>query len=94
MSSNQPEIPLQEAADEIVDVFSQSEPSQLVGVCASPAMANVDPGRTLQVLQHAEDRMGVSVTLTVTMAAMTLRLDDLAQYTQLIDRHAEVGGAD
>uniref|UniRef100_H3D451 HPS3 biogenesis of lysosomal organelles complex 2 subunit 1 n=1 Tax=Tetraodon nigroviridis TaxID=99883 RepID=H3D451_TETNG len=80
----------QETADEIVDIFSQSEPSQLVSVCVSPSMVNIDPARTLQILQHLEDTMGVSVTLTITMATMTLRLDDLAQYTQLMGRHAEM----
>lgn len=34
--------------------------------------------------------MGVSVTLTITMATMALHLGDLAQYAQLIGRHTEV----
>lgn len=34
--------------------------------------------------------MGVSVSLTITMATMMLRLSDLQQYTQLMERHAEV----
>lgn len=34
--------------------------------------------------------MGVSVSLTITMATMMLRLGDLQQYTQLMERHAEV----
>lgn len=53
-------------------------------------MVHINPARTLQILQHLEDTMGVSVTLTITMATMALRLDDLVQYTQLIGRHAEV----
>lgn len=57
-------------------------------------MVNIDPARTLQILQHLEDTVGVSVTLTITMATMTLRLDDLAQYTQLMGRHAEARGID
>lgn len=65
-----------------------------MSVCVSPSMVNIDPARTLQILQHLEDTMGVSVTLTITMATMTLRLDDLPQYTQLMGRHAEVGGTD
>lgn len=88
------EFPLQETADEVVDIFSQSEPSQLVGVCISQSMVNISPARTLQILQHLEDTMGVSVTLTITMATMALRLDDLAQYTQLMGRHAEVRAID
>lgn len=85
---------MQETADEIIDIFSQSEPSQLVSVCVSPSMVNINPARTLQILQHLEDTVGVSVTLTITMATMALRLDDLVQYTQLIARHAEVRGRD
>ncbi|XP_070817832.1 BLOC-2 complex member HPS3 isoform X2 [Chaetodon trifascialis] len=80
----------QEAADGVIDIFSQSEPSQLVSVCASPPMINVSPARTLQILQHLEDSAGVSVPLTITMATMTLLLGDLSQYTQLMERHAEM----
>ncbi|XP_049444864.1 Hermansky-Pudlak syndrome 3 protein isoform X5 [Epinephelus fuscoguttatus] len=80
----------QEAADEVINIFSQSEPSQLVSVCASPSMINISPAQTLQILQHLEDSAGVSVPLTVTMATMMLCLDDLPQYTQLMERHAEM----
>ncbi|XP_029939542.1 BLOC-2 complex member HPS3 isoform X2 [Salarias fasciatus] len=80
----------QEAADEIVHIFSQSEPSMLVSVCASPAMSHVSPDRTLQILQRLEDTASVSVPMTIAMATMVLRLDDLPQYTQLMERHAEM----
>ncbi|XP_061540373.1 Hermansky-Pudlak syndrome 3 protein isoform X3 [Phycodurus eques] len=80
----------QEAADEVMDIFSQSEPSQLISVCASPTMTNVNPARTLRILQNLEDSAGVSVALTITMATMLLRLDDLPQYSQLMERHAEM----
>ena len=81
---------LQEAADEIIDIFSQTEPSQLVTVCASPAMADVSPAKVLRRLQHLEQATGMSVPLTVTMATMSLRLDDLRRYTELMEKHAEV----
>lgn len=81
---------LQETADEIVDIFSVSEPSQLVSVCVSPALINISPSRTLQILQNLEDTAGVSVILTIVMATMSLHMDDLPQYTQLMDRHTEV----
>lgn len=84
---------LQETADEVIDIFSQSEPSQLVSMCISPAMVNLSPARTLPILQHLEDTAGVSVTLTITMATMMLLLDDLPQYTRLMDRHSEVKGS-
>lgn len=80
----------QEAADEVIDIFSQSEPVMLVSVCTSPCMINVSPARTLQILQNLEDSVGVSVSLTITMATMMLRLGDLQQYTQLMERHAEM----
>uniref|UniRef100_A0A3B4A8X3 BLOC-2 complex member HPS3 C-terminal domain-containing protein n=1 Tax=Periophthalmus magnuspinnatus TaxID=409849 RepID=A0A3B4A8X3_9GOBI len=80
----------QEAADEVIDIFSQSEPSQLVGVCSSPIMVHVSPARTLAILGHLEDSVGVSVTLTIAMATLALRLDDRAQYRQLMDRHSEM----
>ncbi|XP_013882541.1 BLOC-2 complex member HPS3 [Austrofundulus limnaeus] len=80
----------QEAADEVFDVFSQSEPSLLVHVCASPCMAGISATRTLKVLQRLEDTAGVSVPLTITMATMMLRLGDQQQYTALMERHAEM----
>lgn len=83
---------LQEAADEVIDIFSQSEPSQLVSVCASPSLINTSPAKTLQILQHLENTAGVSVPLTTTMATMMLRLEDLPEYTRLMERHAEVRG--
>ncbi|TKS74237.1 Hermansky-Pudlak syndrome 3 protein [Collichthys lucidus] len=80
----------QEGADEVIDIFSQSEPSELVIMCASPSMVNLSPARTLRILQRLEDTAGVSVPLTITMATMMLLLDDLPQYTQLMERHAEM----
>lgn len=80
----------QETANEVIDIFSQSEPSQLVDVCASPIMIHASPARTLRILQHLEDTAGVSVTLTITMATLALRLDDMLQFRQLMDRHSEV----
>ncbi|GAA6219560.1 Hermansky-Pudlak syndrome 3 protein [Lates japonicus] len=80
----------QESADEVIEIFGQSDPSELITVCASPSMINVSPARTLQILQRLEDTAGVSVPLTITMATMMLRLDNLPQYTQLINRHAEM----
>ncbi|XP_072294219.1 BLOC-2 complex member HPS3 [Eucyclogobius newberryi] len=80
----------QDAADEVIDIFSQSEPSQLVGVCSSPIMVHASPARTLQTLGRLEDSAGVSVALTVTMATLALRLDDPERYGQLMDRHSEM----
>ncbi|XP_051929503.1 BLOC-2 complex member HPS3-like isoform X1 [Hippocampus zosterae] len=80
----------QEAADEVIDIFSQSEPSQLIAACSSPTMTNVSPDRTLRILRQLEAGAGVSVALTITMATMALRLDDPAQYARLMERHAEL----
>ncbi|XP_058495268.1 Hermansky-Pudlak syndrome 3 protein isoform X1 [Solea solea] len=80
----------QESADEVIDIFSRSSPSELLSVCASPSMINVSPARTLRILQYLEDTAGVSVPLTIAMATMMLRLKDLPQYTQLMERHAEM----
>ncbi|MEQ2185228.1 hypothetical protein GOODEAATRI_016081, partial [Goodea atripinnis] len=84
------QILCQEDADEVTIIFSQSEPSMLVSVCASPCMMNVDPAATLQLLQHLEDTSGVSVPLTITMATMMLRLGNMARYAELMERHAEM----
>lgn len=80
----------QEEADEVINIFSQSEPSLLVNVCASPCMRNISVARTLQILKHLEDTAGVSVPLTITMATLMLRQGDLLRYTELMERHAEV----
>ncbi|XP_029904633.1 BLOC-2 complex member HPS3 isoform X2 [Myripristis murdjan] len=84
------QILTQEAADEVIDIFSQSEPSELVSVCASPGMLHASPAQMMVRLQYLEDTTGVSVPLTITMATMALRLDDLLQYTQLMGRHSEM----
>ncbi|XP_056132154.1 Hermansky-Pudlak syndrome 3 protein isoform X2 [Lampris incognitus] len=80
----------QETAGEVAEVFSWSEPYQLTNVCASPCMANVDPAQALLRLQHLEDSSGMTVPLTITMATMALRLDDLPRYQQLMSRHSEM----
>ncbi|XP_015247536.1 PREDICTED: Hermansky-Pudlak syndrome 3 protein isoform X2 [Cyprinodon variegatus] len=80
----------QEDADDVIRILSKSEPSILVSVCASPCMVNLDPAATLQTLRRLEDTMGVSVPLTISMAAMALRLGAVAQYTELMERHAEM----
>ncbi|XP_024134352.1 Hermansky-Pudlak syndrome 3 protein isoform X1 [Oryzias melastigma] len=80
----------QEEADEIIYIFSQSEPFFLVSVCASPCMINCSPAQTLQILQRLEDTAGVSVPLTITMATMALRLGKPQDYTELMERHAEM----
>ncbi|XP_014903091.1 BLOC-2 complex member HPS3 isoform X3 [Poecilia latipinna] len=80
----------QEDADEVTRIFSQSEPSMLVSVCASPCMMNVDPAATLQILQRLEKTAGEAVPLTITMATMMLRLGNMAQYTELMERHSEM----
>lgn len=80
----------QELADEVIDIFSQSEPSELVSVCSSPMMVHVHPARTMSILRHLEDSTGVSVTLTITMASLALRMDDITLYRQLMDRHSEM----
>ncbi|XP_061594595.1 Hermansky-Pudlak syndrome 3 protein isoform X2 [Cololabis saira] len=80
----------QEAADDIIHIFSQSEPSLLVSVCASPCMIKVSPTRTLQILQRLEESAGVSVPLTITMAIMMLHQGDIPQFTELMERHAEM----
>ncbi|KAM6921324.1 BLOC-2 complex member HPS3 isoform 3-T3 [Xenentodon cancila] len=80
----------QEAADDIIHIFSQSEPSLLVSVCASACMINVSPARTLQILQHLEESAGVSVPLTITMAIMMLHQGNLPRFTELMERHAEM----
>ncbi|XP_067369112.1 Hermansky-Pudlak syndrome 3 protein isoform X2 [Channa argus] len=80
----------QETANEVIEIFSKSEPSELISVCASPPMINLSPARTLQILQHLENTAGVSVPLTITMATMMLRLNNLPEYTQLMGRHTEM----
>ncbi|XP_028299409.1 BLOC-2 complex member HPS3 isoform X3 [Gouania willdenowi] len=80
----------QEAADEVINIINQSEPSMLVEVCCSPAMTNISPDRTLRILRHLEDTAGVSVPVTIAMATMMLRLGDLPQFKQLMERHAEM----
>ncbi|KAM6963134.1 BLOC-2 complex member HPS3 [Aplochiton taeniatus] len=84
------EILSQETADNVVEIFSQSEPSQLVGVCASRCMVLASPASALSRLRRLEAATAVSVPLTVTMATMALRMADQPAYRQLMERHAEM----
>ncbi|KAM8883472.1 BLOC-2 complex member HPS3 isoform 2-T2 [Synchiropus picturatus] len=79
-----------ESADEVVDIFSEAEPSELVRVCSSPCMIRVNAARTHEILQRLECAKGVQVPLTVTMAAMMLQLGDITRFTQLMERHGEM----
>ncbi|XP_076879476.1 BLOC-2 complex member HPS3 isoform X3 [Brachyhypopomus gauderio] len=80
----------EETANTMLDIFSQSEPEQLPHVVNSRFMAKADPTCVLEHLSRLEVSGVSSVTLTLCKAAQALRLGQLQQYHQQMDRHTEM----
>uniref|UniRef100_A0A6Q2WR21 HPS3 biogenesis of lysosomal organelles complex 2 subunit 1 n=1 Tax=Esox lucius TaxID=8010 RepID=A0A6Q2WR21_ESOLU len=80
----------EETANEVLDIFGAAEPSQLPHVIASPSMVRASPGSGLAHLESLESITGPAVPLTLSKAALALRMGDLQLYRQHMDRHAEM----
>ncbi|KAG7488116.1 hypothetical protein MATL_G00031010 [Megalops atlanticus] len=80
----------EETANTMLDIFSAAEPAQLPHVVSSPFMRSASPASALAHLERLEASGAPSVTLTLTQAALALRMGDIQQYKQQMDRHAEM----
>lgn len=74
----------------MLDIFGVAEPSQLPHVIASPSMVRASPDSGLAHLERLESIGAPSVPLTLSKAALALRIGDLQLYRQHMDRHREV----
>ncbi|CAB1332269.1 unnamed protein product [Coregonus sp. 'balchen'] len=79
----------EETANEVLDIFGVAEPSQLPHVIASPSMVRASPDSGLAHLERLEAIGAPSVPLTLSKAALALRMGDLQLYRQHMDRHTE-----
>ncbi|XP_020330351.1 BLOC-2 complex member HPS3 isoform X1 [Oncorhynchus kisutch] len=84
------ELLTEETANEVLDIFGVAEPSQLPHVIASPSMARASPDCGLAHLERLESIGAPSVPLTLSKAALALRMADLQLYRQHMDRHTEM----
>uniref|UniRef100_A0A8C7G9K7 HPS3 biogenesis of lysosomal organelles complex 2 subunit 1 n=1 Tax=Oncorhynchus kisutch TaxID=8019 RepID=A0A8C7G9K7_ONCKI len=80
----------EETANEVLDIFGVAEPSQLPHVIASPSMVRASPDSGLAHLERLESIGAPSVPLTLSKAALALRMGDLQLYRQHMDRHTEM----
>ncbi|XP_052336165.1 BLOC-2 complex member HPS3-like isoform X2 [Oncorhynchus keta] len=80
----------EETANEVLDIFGVAEPSQLPHVISSPSMVRASPASGLAHLERLESIGAPSVPLTLSKAALALRMGDLQLYRQHMDRHTEM----
>ncbi|XP_048832254.1 Hermansky-Pudlak syndrome 3 protein isoform X2 [Brienomyrus brachyistius] len=80
----------EETANLVLDIFASTELAQLPHIINSPIMRHGSPASALPLLEKLEAEGGPSVTVTLTKAALHLRLGNLQQYKQEMDRHTEM----
>ncbi|KAG2463140.1 HPS3 protein, partial [Polypterus senegalus] len=80
---------MRDIAEQVLTIFSSTEPSQLPHVVCSPSMINGNPATTFTCLEKWE-AITPSVTVTLTKAAIALKMKDLQLYKRQMDRHAEM----
>ncbi|XP_074860814.1 BLOC-2 complex member HPS3 isoform X2 [Carettochelys insculpta] len=78
-----------ESAAKVLQIFSIAEPNQLPHVLCSPCMKNVCPLIAVEILQKVE-LIVPSVVLTLTKAAMALKMGNLEAYKNELDHYTEM----
>ncbi|XP_050821813.1 BLOC-2 complex member HPS3 isoform X2 [Gopherus flavomarginatus] len=78
-----------ESAAKVLQIFHLAEPNQLPHVLCSPCMKNVCPSMAMKLLQKAE-LIVPSVVLTLTKAAIALKMGDLEAYKNEMDCYTEM----
>ncbi|XP_063772025.1 BLOC-2 complex member HPS3 isoform X2 [Pseudophryne corroboree] len=79
----------EEMALKVLQIFNATEPSQLPHVLCSPCMTNACPTKSVEFLEKLENS-APSGLLSLTKAAMALRMQDLQMYEAAIQRHSEM----
>ncbi|XP_052036718.1 BLOC-2 complex member HPS3 isoform X2 [Apodemus sylvaticus] len=80
----------EESAAKVAQIFHAAEPKQLPHVLSSPSMKNIDPLTALRYLRKL-DTCGVSpVLVTLTKAAVALKMGDLDMYRHEMKSHSEM----
>ncbi|XP_015093455.1 BLOC-2 complex member HPS3 isoform X1 [Vicugna pacos] len=80
----------EELAAKVVQMFHVAEPKQLPHILCSPSMKNIDPLTAISYLRKL-DTSGFSLILvTLTKAAMALKMGDLDMYRNEMKSHPEM----
>ncbi|MGH0145206.1 UNVERIFIED_CONTAM: hypothetical protein FKN15_071273 [Acipenser sinensis] len=79
----------EETAGQVLHIFSTAEPSQLPHVVCSPCMLHANHATAFTCLEKLEATFP-SVIVTLTKAAIALKMENLQQYKTEMGRHAEM----
>ncbi|KAM8770151.1 BLOC-2 complex member HPS3 isoform 1-T1 [Rhynchonycteris naso] len=80
----------EELAVKVVQMFHAAEPKQLPHVLCSPAMKSVSPRTAMSYLRTLDTSGFSSVLVTLTKAAMALKLGDCDTYRKEMEGHSEM----
>ncbi|XP_018424398.1 PREDICTED: Hermansky-Pudlak syndrome 3 protein-like [Nanorana parkeri] len=78
----------EEVALTVLQIFKAAEPQQLPNMLSSPCMVNVCPAKAMGFLEELESVAG-SAVISLTKAAMALRMHDLQKYETEMQHHQE-----
>ncbi|KAM4814885.1 BLOC-2 complex member HPS3-like isoform 2-T2 [Thomomys bottae] len=79
-----------ELAARVAEMFCVAEPKRLPHVLCSPSMKNIDPSRAWSCLSSLDACGFSSVLVTLTRAAVALKLGDLDLHRKEIQSHSEM----
>ncbi|KAM7133778.1 BLOC-2 complex member HPS3 isoform 1-T1 [Molossus nigricans] len=80
----------EELAVKVVQMFHVAEPKQVPHILCSPSMKNVNPSAAMSYLRKLDTSGLSSVLVTLTKAAMALKMGDLDLYGSAMKSHSEM----
>ncbi|XP_060005639.1 BLOC-2 complex member HPS3 isoform X4 [Lagenorhynchus albirostris] len=80
----------EELAAKVVQMFYVAEPKQLPHILYSPSMKNIDPLTAISYLRKLDTSGFSSVLVTLTKAAMALKMRDLDMHRNEMKSHSEM----
>ncbi|XP_068960828.1 BLOC-2 complex member HPS3 isoform X2 [Petaurus breviceps papuanus] len=80
----------EELAGKVSQIFSAAEPKQLPHALCSPCMKNIDPLIAMNCLKKLNTSGLSSVLVTLTKAAMALKMGNLSTYKNEMECHTEM----
>lgn len=81
---------LKEFAAKVVKMFHATEPKQLPHILCSPSMKNINPLTAMHYLRKVDTSGFSSILVTLTKAAVALKMGDLDVYRHEMKSHPEV----
>ncbi|XP_045047962.2 BLOC-2 complex member HPS3 isoform X2 [Desmodus rotundus] len=80
----------EELAVKVVKMFHVAEPKQLPHILCSPSMKNINPLTAMNYLRKLDTSGFSSILVTLTKAAMALKMGDLDMYRNEMKSHSEM----